>query len=122
MRLTGNTETEFENRLLLNREYKYILGVFSVNIDGFWCAFQKLPNSMKFGVFVDFFDSVEIYISIESVFDRMLGYNRGFQVQIYQDGKQPITIFKDNDAFYIRSEARTAAIEKACQIRNEQLK
>ena len=69
-------------------------------------------------LFIDWLDSVGIYISIESVFDNMLGYHRGFQVQIYQDGKQPISIDKDNDVFESRQQATEEAIKQANEIYN----
>lgn len=84
-------------------------------------TFLELPFSYQVGVYLDFFDSKNIFISIESVFDRMLGYNRGFQVQIYQDAKNPITLFNEyQDAFNTRNEAQIAAIEKANELYNNQ--
>lgn len=79
---------------------------------------ENVGQTMYFSLIIEWFDSVGIYITIEGVFDRMLGYHRGFEVHIYQDGKQSISIFNDNDVFENRQEATKQAIIKANEIYN----
>lgn len=68
---------------------------------------------------VEWFDTIGTYITIEGVFDGMLGYHRGYQVHIYQDSEHPISMFKNHDVFESRQEATEAAITKANEIYNE---
>ena len=67
--------------------------------------FVRSPNSMKYGVYVDFFDSVGIYIIIS----RDSGW---YDVDIA--GEWTSTTTQDN-----RTEARIVAIEKANEIYNK---
>jgi len=62
--------------------------------------FNELPNSLKYGVYVDYFDSVDKEIAYEILND---------EFEYYAD--KELTL----------EEARTKAIEKANEIRNEQL-
>ena len=112
MELTGKCKIEFEK--WFNEQVKD--SVYDVKV---LSLFGGLYDSMKHGVFVDFFDSVGVNISVECVFDRMLGYTRGYQIQVYQEGNQPITVFKDGDCFDNRKETQTKAIEKANEIYND---
>lgn len=105
MILTGKAKKDFLN-------YVYGLGLQELLV------YDVSYNS----IVIEWLDSVGIYISIESVFDNMLGYHRGFQVQIYQDGKQPISIDKDNDVFESRQQATEDAIKQANLIYNNKLK
>lgn len=69
-------------------------------------AFKYLPHSMQYGVIVDFFDSVGIYIEICKTPHSAVCY------YMVNDC--------DNDfLFKTRHEARAAAIEKATEIYNE---
>lgn len=81
--------------------------------------FLRYPTT-KNAYIIEWLDSAGIYITIEGVFDRMLGYHRGFELHIYQDGKQSISIFNNNDVFETRIEATKAAIVKANEIYNSQ--
>lgn len=107
MKLTGKTKQEFEKW--------YVENVFDVNIDfshmnpvveHFYIGYS---DSMKFGVLVDYFDSVGLFIEICKT------PAMGTFYWMVNDG----TI--DNQ-FDTRPEARTSAIEKANSIREEQLK
>lgn len=80
---------------------------------------HNIGDSMLHALIIEWFDSVGIYITIEGVFDRMLGYHRGYEVHIYQDGKQPISLFDNEDVFNIRQEAAKQAIIKANQVYND---
>lgn len=77
-------------------------------------TFDNLPQSMKYGVYVDFFESVGIYISIDPLYD-MQGTNR---LCIY-------SLLLDYN-YYVqcrnRQESRIKAIEKANEIYNEKYK
>jgi hypothetical protein len=75
--------------------------------------FYKLPLEMQYGVYVDFFDSVGVRVFIDEEFDIMGQYQRGFNPVVNN-----IELYKDNDCFETRPEARTSAIEKANEIYN----
>jgi hypothetical protein len=67
--------------------------------------FYYLPESMQIGVYEDYFDSVGVLVpSISNGWECFYTTDRGNMQQ-----------------FKTRKEARTAAIEKANEIRNEQL-
>jgi hypothetical protein len=71
---------------------------------------ECLRPSMQYGVYVDFFDSVWIYMSINPIEND--AYERMYQV--YEDENHIISC-------ETRPEARTAAIEKANEIYNYKL-
>lgn len=101
MILTGKAKEEF---------------LISNEIDEFIFCIQD--KSHQYSDIIEWFDSVGIYITIEGVFDRMLGYNRGFEAHIYQDGKQSVSLFNNDDVFESRQEATKQAIIKANEIYN----
>jgi hypothetical protein len=115
MKLTGKAKEAFEKwvksdcPILLEQFYN------DIRLIGFDSWFEDFPNSMKFGVYVDFFDSVGIYIDIV-----VTAY--GFEVSIWEKNKSgdchPLSEAYD---FTTRHEARTKAIEKAQQILNERV-
>jgi hypothetical protein len=74
--------------------------------------FNSLPDNMKFGVYEDYFDSVGLRINITEC-GRLK-----YQVLFYQYDGDMSLIAK---AFDTRQMARTSAITKANEIRNEQL-
>lgn len=118
MILTGKSKNDFEkwywNDWLLDSDRSFLNNDLNDAINHLWKSNELFLNRL----ITDWLDSVGIYISIESVFDNMLGYHRGFQVQIYQDGKQPISIDKDNDVFESRQQATESAIKEANEIYN----
>ena len=78
--------------------------------------FYLLPESMQYGVYADFFDSVGVRVFINEEFDTMGQYQRGFNPLVNN-----VQLYKDNDCFHTRAESRTASIEKANELRNEVL-
>ena len=111
MELDGGCNDAFEKWLWANggQNYIYVGGDYpqvEVDIDD---VFDKLLDSMKFGYYVDFFDSVGIEIIIErrksSLYLHVI-YAIGVSGSSQMPTKQT------------RPEARTAAIEKACEIFN----
>jgi len=119
MKLTGKCKEEFEKWYIIHYEDQYEdcgntpeeqRGY--VELKGFpdgvlWCnGFYDLPPSMQYGVYVDFFDSVGIYICI------YFGDVGGYEVHIYAKG------YKNIGTYERRQEARTKAIEKANEIYN----
>ena len=72
--------------------------------------FVKLPDSMKWGVLEDYFDELET----KNEFQYLPVVTRGIDIYF-------ITYRGVMERFNSRQEARTAAIEKAVEIRNEQL-
>jgi hypothetical protein len=115
MKLTGKCKQDFQN-WYFNQEIfddYYITYVPKKGmLDEFKCIdFKELPNSMQYGVYVDFFDSVGIYIQIETrIFDKE------HPCYIYSK-----TVYNRVGLFKSRQQARTAAIEKANEIHNSNL-
>jgi len=86
------------------------------SIDFSWSVneFYDLPFSMQYGCYVDFFDSVGIYIQAESFYHAM--EHLSFEHRIRYKGK---TITNGQPYYRTRNEARKKAIEKANTIYNE---
>ena len=102
MELTGKCKEEFEKyRYLYYRETENEASHSGTTI---W---DYVGESMQYGVLEDYFDSVGIRISINQ-------YNSTY----WYDIQSP---FFDCDELKTRPEARTAAIEKANELRNETL-
>ena len=107
MELTGKCKEEFKKWLNVN--YKDC-GVVPHSIDVYWSVFDlfyKLPKSMQYGLLEDYFDSVLIRISINQ---HNGAYWYDIQSPFFEFGKVKT-----------RTESRTAAIEKANELRNEVL-
>jgi len=101
MELTGKAKEQFE-------EYFYSLKDRYFNSVE---MFYKASDSMKWGVYVDFFDSVGVYIEV----------GKGFDIQNYHFVIDDTIIYHECDLYKYdtRQEARTAAIEKANEIVNK---
>jgi hypothetical protein len=94
MKLTGNCKEDFKNYLLNDlRDFSYKYNYFI-----------NLQDSMQYGVYVDFFDSVGIRISMNQ-------FNKEYWYDIELTGD-------DSTCLKTRREARTEAIEKANEIYN----
>ena len=82
--------------------------------------FEEYPDSMKYGVLVDYFESVNIYIELK------LNTEPTMQGSIFKSIRPEILcdgVFKSCLASFSRKpKARTEAIKKANELRNEQLK
>jgi hypothetical protein len=109
MKLTGKCKEDFE---------KWWYSKFNPSIDGethhfmvmIGDKFNALTDSMQYGVYVDFFDSVGI-----DIVDNIDSCANDFRYLSKVD-------FKCIDAHNTRPEARTAAIEKADEIHNKTFK
>lgn len=113
MELTVKCKKGFENWIIDSKKGKYVLGVFSYTLGSYLIPFNKLPDSMKFGVYQDYFDTVGIQIDINfgrDIIDKTDYWN------YYFDEAEELIQYKS------RPEARTEAIKKANEIRNNQLK
>jgi hypothetical protein len=111
MILTGKCKEDFEKWFHLNDEY---LGYeFSVHKCDSTPDFYKEPFSMQYGVLVDFFDSVGIFVDAQAdAFD----YGKFWYSVLDKDHS-----YGEPNADYItRTEARQKAIEKAVEIYNQQ--
>ena len=97
--LTGKCEIAFvrwyDNKVFAEKEYLLLEDKFS-----------NLPFSMQYGIYEDFFDSVEIYFHTER-----LPFGN---YHAYFHGKN-----KSKEVFKTRQEARKAAIEQANLIYNK---
>lgn len=109
MELTGKTKEQFEAWW----HEEYLFGVH--HIVGFTLDdFYNTPlTSMKFGVYVDYFDSVDVVIEIRGRYSQ-----HWFRLLT----ESPMDFYESKDTFQFRKEARIAAIEKANEIQNEKLK
>ena len=102
MKLTGKCKEDFEKWLL----YCGVYGEYEYHLDEDLVShFENLKTSMKYGVYVDFFDSVDIRISMNQ-------HNKDFWVDIQKT-------FFESDMLLTRVEARIVAIEKANEIYNK---
>lgn len=104
MKLTGNFENDFDGYLNTQPEFMMPTGTSGHEITDF---FEELPISLKFGVFVDFFDPRGIKIGISPE----------------DDGKFSFTLNDSESKFYnSRQKARKEAIKAANKIYNEATK
>ena len=107
MKLTGKCKEDFE-KWVSKQPYSisHDVGERAMNIVPLSEMIEQLPQSMQYGVLVDFFDSVDIGISMNQ-------YNNTY----WYDIENPYTI--DGDELKSRPEARKQAILKANEIYNE---
>lgn len=109
MKLTGKCKEAFEkwltNLKFTNENYD--------NLDAYSdLKFSQYPTSMQFGVYVDFFDSMEIHIECGGI--DFINLHYWFNIQ------ERKTISGVTDIEYkSRGKARSKAIEKANKIYNE---
>ncbi len=117
MKLTGKCKKDFEkwweqyafenNLMEYGQGESYPIGI--------WWFEQKLTFSMKFGTFVDFFDSVRIAIDLRYI--RSFGE---YEKMVYfKDIKDNLDSTLYNSLHITIHEARTEAINKANKIYNE---
>ena len=110
MKLTGKCQEDFkkwisnefepnEHGIIVNASYEGDIEVYASD------NFDILPKSMQYGVYVDFFDSVGIRISMNQ-------FNNEYWFDIDPQGI-------DSECLKTRPEARAAAIEKANEIKNK---
>tara|TARA_R110000822_G_scaffold295401_1_gene417637 strand:- start:584 stop:886 length:303 start_codon:yes stop_codon:yes gene_type:complete len=98
MELTGKCKEDFEKRYLDDSTEEDL-----------WNHNNVLTDSEKYGVLVDYFDSVDVYIEILKHLTEQLYY-----YYIINNGDQ-------ENRFKTRLDARTASIEEANYLRNKQL-
>ena len=103
MELTGKCKIKFRNYLekqtIENKLVSYGYDIF-----------YQLPQSMQYGVYVDFFDSVSLNIYVKPL------SNKKWSVYIDDYGVHIVDYYLVKDT---RQEAREEAIEKANEIYNE---
>ena len=126
MELTGKCKEEFEEwlaecfdieekPLTVSTSYEGDLEIYvSEN-------FNMLHESMKYGVLVDYFDSVGMILEVSFYWGAKYW---NVEISLFNDfGDTYLDYSSDcNDKINNRPEARTEAIEKANELRNEQLK
>ncbi len=114
MKLTRKCKEDFEKWFIENPEFWKSRRVQADLID--W--FNDLDESMQYGVYVDFFDSIGIYISdmvdcYHSSRNKPQFSTSGFSMCVEGNG-----FCKDIDDLNTRQEAREQAILKANEIYN----
>lgn len=78
---------------------------------------------MNNALIIEWLDSVGSYITIQAFEDISSGYNRGFEVVIYDEkSNKNYFVLNNGDVFSTRQEATEAAIKKAVEIFNEKYK
>ncbi len=103
MNLEGKALKEFEKWYAFHI-YSETVNLFGLN------EFYKYPDSMKWGVIQDWFDSVEMSVCIEG--DK----RNGFMFSIYNFGAAEFNAIEYD--FKTRPQAREAAVKKAVEIFN----
>jgi hypothetical protein len=104
MYLIGECKEDFDNWYELHYE---AIGLKSIDDEFYIDGFYELPESMQYGIYVDFFDSVGLFPNIMP----LINDNNERVFQSYQDENHIQT-------FDTRLEARAAAIQKANEIYN----
>ena len=107
MELTGKCKEDFEEWY-----DKQHLELPLKNVPYETIGFESICESMQYGVYVDFFDSVNIDISV-----KLSGYFK-FDYSI-KDKESHSLLFTEYDWSNSRLEARTKAINKANEIYNQ---
>ena len=112
MKLTGKCKEDFEKWLYKSNVLTLNI-LHSQNIDVFEKEkyFYKLSDSMQYGVYVDFFDSVELFPNVIYSYNVSMQGCNWFSVRV--DNKYVVNGLKT------RQEARTQAITKANEIYNQ---
>jgi len=115
MELTGKAKKDFE------KWYRNYIGNHkgrNLLIDGTYNSFfKKLPQSMQYGIFVDFFDSVGMMIELQVHVDPTMqgGCFKKFKAVILFKGR----FVNVPNGYGKRYNARTEAIKKANELYNE---
>tara|TARA_R110000782_G_scaffold44876_1_gene100086 strand:+ start:459 stop:788 length:330 start_codon:yes stop_codon:yes gene_type:complete len=107
MELTGKCKEEFEKWYFKDFEY-YPEEITDFDRKITLSIFYTEKDSMKYGVLVDYFDSVGVDIEICKYY-------------VSQEYYYMINDGDEENRFKTRPEARTASIEKANELRNEVL-
>jgi len=117
MELTGKCKELFEKWAIKNNILKRCFYLVCLEVENSLVDFYKIPFSMQCGVYVDFFDSVGLRITVEP-------YNPSTKVKqidgiiyefaIYPDGEDGLGYRE----FKTRQEARESAIQKANDLIN----
>ena len=111
MELTGKCKEEFEKWYFKNyvKTTKKFKDLYPHEYSDIYDWFYNLQESMKYGVLEDYFDSVGAYVEILQI-DQGKEFYWAINDDEMTDGSEET-----------RPEARTAAIEKANELRNEVL-
>jgi len=120
MRLTGQCKNHFEHWYYEKYYKSFIKSKFLVDyhFGGFFDSFYELNDSMQYGVYVDFFDSVKIVIELQVRTTPTMqgGSFTCIRPSILSVGK----FYNVGASFVVRDRARTEAIKKANEIYNKQ--
>ena len=117
MNLTGKCKIDFEKWLNSKEEFIKIHDLLNIEIDlRNIYIFDKLNNSMKYGVYLDFFDSVGMMIELQLHVNPTMqgGSFKCIRPAIFSDGR----FHNVGASFGTRERARAASIKKANEIYN----
>lgn len=108
MKLTKQCKKAFKNWFELLDDFYYL---------------EIIPANMRYGVYVDFFDSVGIVIDTHPILDYdMKNYTKVLQFQVYVRKLNAPDKSQESLECETRQEARFEAIKKADQIYNNEKK
>lgn len=106
--LLGKCEEDFINFYTQNKKYKNNL--------------KQYKRNLQASIIIAWFDSIEFYINVEVIKDKMLGYVRGFDSDVtFHFHGDLVTINSDclkDDIYNTRDEAVLKAIQKASECYN----
>ena len=115
MKLTGKAKEDFEKWYELNYE---AIVLRSIDDEFYLDGFYELPESFKYGVYVDWFGSVGIILDPQPVLDYDDSKYTKVNNWLCNVTKLNDTESWDMNTYETRPEARTKAIEKANEIYN----
>ena len=111
MKLTGKCREDFEKWFMSSDVFNLnFLHLQNIQVFDRTKHFYKYPDSMQYGVYVDFFDSVGIYV--------MDKHNEVARRFYYDISTKPMSNDITSECNLTRPQARAAAIEKANEIYN----
>ncbi len=111
MNLKGQAKEDFENYLMGGNQFD--------GIEDYDDWVKGYPNCMKFGMYVDWFDSVGVYILIKRLYSIPMENDVWYFIVTNKEGVYfNSTLDKENKS-ETRPQARQKAIEKANEIYNK---
>ena len=109
MELTGKCKEDFEKWYFKYQTKYKMTANKKLELD----TFNVSKNNMKFGVYVDFFDSKDIVIDLPPIQEPTMGGTKTHGFKVYMRG------FKQSHTILTRLTARIKAVEKANEIYNK---
>ena len=122
MELEGKAKRSFESWAVEEGHLHRSLGRLSLSVGIFMVQFKRLPDTMKYGMYKDFFMSTTCKLFLEySIYDREV---RIIDFNTFDDGNEETvhvfdTTYEINVSVGIKEKYESFTIEKACDILNK---